>query len=458
MKYDPSAPQQLADWHLCEHDEAALFMGCGLGKTAVVLHRLAELFNDGACRGALVVAPLRVASLTWPAEVAKWDSTRHLRVADLRTKRGLDTLRRGAAELYLVNYEGLPRVREELMTMRDATPYDTVVWDELTRAKNHNSVRVNGVRKWLRRYCRRHWGLTGTPAPNSLLELFAQVRLLDGGKRLGPEFSAHRDAFFQAEDYNQYSWVPMAGARERIYQQIGDLALVLRRSDWLHIPDIVQEDVELTLPAEARDAYDELEKELILMLDGGVVTAVNAAVLVGKLLQVTSGAVYGENRRVHHLHDAKLTALAALLEQIGREPVLLLYQYQHELERIQRALPHVVAFGEADTRRQQEDVVAQWNAGMIGVLAAHPKSLAHGLNLQDGGSTVVWFTLPWSREDYDQAIFRVARLGQDAVTRVYRLVTRGTMDDVVAEALRRRDEEQAALLGALHTWRQQLAR
>lgn len=457
MRFDPSAPQLLADWHLAEHDEACLFMGCGLGKTAVVLHRLARMFDDGACRGALVVAPLRVANLTWPAEVQKWADVRHLRLAHLRTRRGMEALRRGGAELYVTNYEQLPKVREELMSMRTRTPYDTVVWDELTRAKNHNSTRINGVRKWLRQFCKRHWGMTGTPAPNTLLELFAQVRLIDGGKRLGPEFCAHRSAYFQPEDWNQYSWVPQEGARERIYRQIGDLALVLRSSEWLNIPDVIQEDIELALPPAAREQYDEMEKELIIVLDGGTsVVAPNAAVLVGKLLQITSGAIYDEQGRAHLLHDAKLEALGKLLKSIGKEPVLLFYQYQHELERIQRAFPQVVAFREADTVRQQTDLVARWNAGRVPVLAAHPRSMAHGLNMQDGGSTVVWFTLPWSREDYDQANARVARLGQDAVTRIYRLMTRDTMDEVVAEALRAKDEEQTALLQALHVWRTQL--
>jgi SNF2 family DNA or RNA helicase len=463
VRYDPSAPQNLADWHLQEHDEAALFMGCGLGKTATVLHRLSEMFDDGACRGALVVAPLRVANLTWPAEVAKWDKTRHLRVANMRTKEGVEAFRRGSAELYVTNYERLPHLRELLMSMREKAPVDTVVWDELTKAKNHNSTRVNGVRKWVRKVCKRHWGLTGTPAPNSLLELFAQVRLLDGGKRLGPEFTAHRDAFFEPADWNQYHWVPQEGARERIYRQIGDMALTLKSSEWLDIPDVVVEDVELALPREAQGQYDDMEKELIIYLDsraGGDPTAIvanNAAVLVGKLLQITSGAVYDEQKRAHHVHDAKLEALGELLKRIGREQVLLLYQYEHELERIRRAFPHVVAFRDAKTHRQQEVLVDQWNAGVVGVLAAHPNSLAHGLNMQEGGSTVVWFTLPWSPEAYEQAYRRVARRGQDAVTRIYRLLARGTMDDVVAEALRSKDDEQTALLDALHVWRTQLA-
>ncbi len=458
MLYDPSAPQSLMDWHLAEHDEAALFVGCGLGKTAAVLHRLSEMFDDGACRGALVVAPMRVANLTWPAEVAKWDGTRHLRVANLRTKAGVEAFRRGGAELYVTNYERLPHLRELLMELRGDAPVDTVVWDELTKAKNHNSKRVNGVRKWVRKACTRHWGLTGTPAPNSLLELFAQVRLLDGGKRLGPEFCAHRDAFFEAADWNEYRWVPQEGARERIYRQIGGMALTLKSSDWLDIPDVVPEDVDVVLPREARKQYDEMERELIIYLEGGeVVVANNAAVLVGKLLQITSGAVYDEERRTHVIHDAKVRALGELLERIGpREQVLVFYQYEHELERIQRAFPHVVAFREADTERRQQHLIAAWDAGLVGVMAAHPASMAHGLNLQAGGSTVVYFTIPWSPEIYEQAYRRVARRGQGAVTRIYRLITQGTMDEVVAEALRSKEDEQTALLDALRVWHTQL--
>lgn len=452
MKFDPSAPQLLADWHLAEHDEAALFMGCGLGKTAVVLHRLAEMFNDGGSRGALIVAPLRVTNLTWPAEVEKWDAVGHLRVANLRTKSGMAALRRGDAELYLCNYEMLPRLREELDDLR-RPPFDTVVWDELTRAKNHNSKRINCIRKVLRQHCRRHWGMTGTPAPNSLLELFAQIRLLDGGRCFGPQFSLYRDAYFEPIDYNEYQWVPKDGARQRIYQRLEGFALTLLSSDWLHIPDVIQEDVEIALAPEAQEQYAQLEKELILMLETGVVTAVNAAVLVGKLLQVTGGAVYSEAGKWHLIHDAKIAALKKLLDD---EPTIVFYQYQHELERLRTEVPGLVVFSDAATEAQQRTLINQWNARRIKVLAAHPRSMAHGLNMQQGGSTVVWMTLPWSREDYDQANARVARMGQEQITRIYRLITRGTVDEVVAETLRRRDEEQTALLGALRAWHQQL--
>lgn len=462
MIFEPSIPQQLADFHLREHNEAALFMGCGLGKTAVVLHRLADLKRQGCLRGALVTAPLRVCNLTWPAEQRKWSGLRDLTIANLRTSEGRQALKDELADVYLINYDQLQQFREQYLAGRRQLAFDTVVWDELTRAKNHKSKRINAVRPYLRKHCQRHWGLTGTPTPNGLLDLFAQVRLLDGGKRLGPAFTAFRDTYFEPIDYNEYDWQPKEGSRERIYKRLGDFALTLKSSDWLDIPDVIQEDVELALAPEARAQYDELEEELILLLNsddilgvdsGDAIVATNAAVLVNKLLQLTSGAAYSTEAKWHVLHEGKIKALQALLKRIGKRPVLLAYQYQHELTRILKAVPGAVAFNSAKTEAQQLDLVKRWNQGRIPVLVAHPKSMAHGLNMQDGGSVAVWFTLPWSREDYDQFNARLARRGQDAITEIYRLITKNTVEDVVAETLRSKDEEQTALLDALRVWR-----
>lgn len=455
MIFEPSIPQQLADFHLREHNEAALFMGCGLGKTAVALHRMADLKAQGCMRGALVVAPLRVCNLTWPAEVRKWSGLRDLSVVSLRTREGRQALQDDLADVYLINYDQLQQFRDQYLYGRRQLAFDTVVWDETTRAKNHNSVRINSVRKYFRKHCKRHWGLTGTPTPNGLLDLFAQIRLLDGGKRLGPAYSEFRDCYFEPEDYNEYKWLPKEGSRERIYHRIRDMALTLKSSDWLDIPDVVQEDIELSLAKEARAQYDELEEELLLLLENDEsVVATNAAVLMGKLLQVTSGAVYGLDRKVHTLHDGKIKALQALLKRIGKRPVLIAYQYQHELERILRTVPGAVAFNNAKNERQEVELLARWNAGRIPVLVAHPKSMAHGLNMQDGGSVVVWFTCPWSREDYDQLNARLARRGQDQVTEIYRLVTSRTAEDAVLESLRSKDEEQTSLLNALRVWKE----
>jgi SNF2 family DNA or RNA helicase len=458
MKFEASVPQQLLSFHLRENNEAAGFVGCGLGKTAVVLHNLAETFDQGDSKGALVVAPLRVCNLTWPAEVRKWDSVKNLRVANLRTSEGRQKLKDGSADIYLINYDQLQQFREQYLAGRRSLAFDTVVWDELTRAKNHKSKRVNAVRPYFRRHCKRHWGITGTPTPNGLLDLFAQIRLLDGGERLGPAFSEFRKCYFEPVDYDERQWTPKTGSRERIYKRMGDFALTLKSSDWLDIPDVIEEDVELALAPEARTQYEELERELLLLLNDerDAIVASNAAVLVNKLLQVASGAVYDAEKRWHPIHEGKVKAFSRLVKSLGKRPVLVAYQYQHELTRIMKAHPEAVAFNSAKTEAQQMELIRRWNAGKIPMLVAHPKSMAHGLNMQDGGSVAIWFTLPWSREDYDQFNARLARRGQDQITEIYRLVTRNTADEIVAESLRSKDEEQTALLDALRIWKDSL--
>lgn len=452
--YTPSEAQLLAERHLLSNREAALFMGCGLGKTAVVLSVADTLLADGAISGVLVVAPLRVCNLTWPAEVRKWDQFRWMKVANLRTAEGWKSLERGDAQIYVINYEMLPQLQEKFLKGRRKLPFDTVVWDELTRAKNHKSKRIRAVLPYIRDKFRRHWGLTGTPTPNGLLDLFAQVRLLDGGTRLGKAFGTYRQTYFHPTDYMEYNWVPNDGARERIYKRLEGFALTLRSSDYLDIPDVVQEDIEITLDEAAREQYEELQKELFLKLDDDAhVEAVNAAVLVNKLLQLSGGAVYLPDKTWRSIHTGKDEALGKLLKKLKGSPVMIACQFKHEQERIRDMYPEAVFFQDAKTPEQQETVARHWNAGKIPMLVANPASIGHGLNLQEGGSTVIWYTLPWSRELYDQFNARVARRGQEAVTTIYRLMTRDTVDYAVAETLRAKDDEQSALLDALRAWR-----
>lgn len=454
MKYTPSTPQRMAYDHLMSHDNAALFMGCGLGKTAAALHAQADLMFDGLSKGALIVAPLRVCNLTWPAEVEKWDAIRPLGIHNLRTKEGTDALRAGENGLYVVNYELLRACAGRWKDMREL-PFDTVIFDELTRAKNHRSVNINALRPIIRKHCKRRWGLTGTPAPNGLMDLFAQIRLLDDGQCLGPSYDAFKRCYFKQDDYMGYSWSPKPESRRKIYTKISDLALTLKSSDWLDIPDTIIEDVAVSLPKESEEGYRTLEKDLLLPLkNGDDISAANAAVLVNKLLQYTSGAVYDEERAWHQMHTAKLDALRKLIKSFKGESVIVFYQFKHELERMLALKDElgVVSFSEANTQKKQEALVRRWNSGKIRVLAAHPKSMAHGLNMQEGGRTVVWLSPTWSREDYDQAIARVARRGQDKVTQVYRLLSPETVDDAIVEALRGKDEEQGALLDALRRY------
>lgn len=454
-RFDPLPQQKLAIPFLINRDKAALFAGMGLGKSSSVLAALHYLFSDGDCKGVLIVAPLRVSVLTWPHEVKKWMQFHKWRVVSLRTKEGREAWANGSAEIYTINYEALPKVCRELLVGKKASqlPVDTVVFDELSNAKNPSSKRINTFRKYALKF-HRLWGLTGTPTPNGLLDVFAQIRLLDNGERLGKSHSQFKQAFF--EPVNPFSEYPKFKIREGkqkvIERKISDMVLTLRSEDWLDIPPTTVEDVAVALPADAKKTYKKLEKELLIELaEGFEVAAVNAAVLAGKLLQITGGAVYdtplpGEDgkplpRKVETIHNAKVEALKKLYVREGRNPLIVAIQYKHEAQRILDAIPEAELWAEESLER--------WNRGEIPFLVAHPKSIGHGLNLQDGGSRVVWFTLSWSRELYDQMNARVARTGQTEETRIFRLLVQGTIDDAVAEALHGKGEGQSDFLATL---------
>lgn len=451
MWYNAEPVQVLAEEHLVNNKFAALFMGTGLGKTAATLAAMCELFRDGRTKAVLVIAPLRVCNFTWPDEMDKWDQFRWLRYANLRTEEGWKALQDRSAHVYLCNYEMLPKLRDKYLKGNRDVAFDAVVFDELTKAKNHNSKRINSVRQYFYKHCDTRWGLTGTPTPNSLLELFAQIRLLDQGKRLGVSFGHFRETYFDKQDFYGYTWKVKPNSKERIYQRVGDIALTLSRQDWLDIPDVFVEDTDVSMPSEVKDMYKELEAELLIMLDDDKeLEAQNAAVLVNKLLQMTSGAIYYEvGEPYHNLHTAKIDALCKLVKRIGNSTTLIAYQYRHELDRIKKALPNAVGFKDMPER----ELLDKWNQGEIAQLLVNPMSMAHGLNMQLGGSNVIWFSLPWSPELYDQTNARLARRGQECETTIHRLVMTGTMDEAVVEALRRKDEDQTALLVALKTYK-----
>jgi SNF2 family DNA or RNA helicase len=440
--------------HLLHNEQCALFVGCGLGKTAAVLDAVNDLFLDGAIRGVLVVAPLRVTNITWPAEIMSWDKFKWMKFVRLRDEASWEQLRRGEAQIYLINYEQLPKLVEKyLKGRRGPLGFDVVLWDELTRAKNHKSKRVNVLIPYLRKSVRRHWGMTGTPTPNSLLELFAQIRLLDGGERLGKSFGMYRGTYFFPTDYMEYNWVPHEGAEQKIYDRLKGFALVLKSSEWLDIPDVVQQDVEIDLCTEAMREYRELERDLLLILEDEHVEAVNAAVLVNKLLQLTSGAVYTTDGAWKALHDDKDVVMDRVLKTLRGEPVLVACQFKHEQHRLRQRYPKAVFFQDAKTHQAQIQVVDQWNAGKIPMLVSNPASMGHGLNLQGGGCNIIWRTPTWSRELYDQTNARLARRGQNKVVTVHRILARNTVDYAVTEALRRKDEGQQKLLDALKIWK-----
>ncbi len=420
-------------------DRLMLFCSPSMGKTAVTLQVIADQILEGKSRGALIVAPIRVGLITWPNQVAKWDHSSWMRCVNLRTKEGMQAWHDGSADIYLINPEMMPKLLPQMMKVK-RMPVETLVVDEISLAKNPASKRFKVLRQCLSKFPYRI-GLTGTPVPNNYTDLFGQVFLIDDGDRLGRSFTRYRDTYFQS-DYMGYTWTIRAGAKEVIDEKLADMCLVMLGDDYLDVPTCSTEDIEITLDAESRAAYKKLEKELLLRLRESDVVALNAATLVGKLLQLTSGSVYGEERVVNEIHSVKIEALKKLRKKHGKEPMLILTAFKHEQERILREIKGSQMF--------HEDDLASWKAGKIETWVADPRSLSHGIDgMQDGGRILVWMTLTWSNETFQQTNARLVRTGQSRETLVYRMIAKDTVDEAVAEALRDKSDTQSGLLNAL---------
>lgn len=443
MKFVPYPYQEAAIRWVLDRPASGLFLGMGMGKTVVTLTAINELLFDRleAAR-VLVIAPLRVARDTWAREAAKWDHLRRLRVSvvlgDARER--LAALER-PAEVYVINRENVPWLCETLFDW----PFDMVVIDELSSFKSVQAKRFKALRK-VRGRIRRIVGLTGTPAPNGLIDLWPQIYLLDRGERLGKTVGAYRARYFtpdRANGHIVYSYRLLPGADEAIQARIADVCMSLRKEDYLSLPGQLYETVEITPPPALLKQYRQFERDRIMeAMDGdGEIVALNAAALTGKLLQFANGAIYDDNGNSHIIHNLKLDALEDLIEAANGEPVLVFYAFKHDRDRIMRR----VSCRELVT---SEDIDA-WNRKEIPVAIAHPASVGHGLNLQEGGHIIIWFGLTWSLELYQQANERLNRPGQTHVCRIYHLVLKGTHDERVLAALERKDTSQRALIDAL---------
>lgn len=448
MIFTPAEPQILIDSHLQECEDALLYVGMGIGKSAACLHRLSELFLCAENFAALIIAPLRVANLTWPKEAKDWQQFQWLKIANLRTESGQRHFLNGTAHIYLINWDGIKTLVNLVENRKKKLPYDVVIFDELTRAKNPSSKRVNLYRRKIPRV-EKQWGLTGTPLPNSSLDLFAQVRLVDGGKRLGNNFLEFKRTYFYAPAVPFQQWQAKVDAPATLEEKISDITLTLKSSDWLNLPDMVFEDVAIEFTAELKKRYRILEEELVCEVKKDkIINVANAAALVTKLLQFTSGHIYDEEKVVHFVHNLKFEALRKLSVK-EKQPLLVACIFQHEQNCIRSQFKQATFFSDAKTIRAQETLVAAWNARKIPMLVAHPASIGHGLNLQYGSSVIVWLTLTYSREFYEQMIARLARRGQENIIKVFRLMVPETVDDAVAEALANKAENEARLMSAL---------
>jgi SNF2 family DNA or RNA helicase len=413
-------------------------------KTVTTLTAIDRLLHDYLEDGpVLVIAPKRVAENTWSKEADKWAHLHHLRVSKVMgtAKQRQDALA-AEADLYVINRENVVWLVDYL---GGRWPFPIVVIDELSSFKSSQAKRWRALRK-VRGRIRRIIGLTGTPRPNGLEDLWPEVYLLDQGERLGRTLGAFRARYLVPEKMNGhivYSYRPREGAEEEVYEQLSDICMSIRKEDVLSLPGQIYEDIELTAPPSLLKQYRQFERDKVLesLDEEGEIVAGSAATLTNKLLQFANGAIYDMEGKVHKIHDVKLDALEELLEEAGGDPVLVLYAYKHDRDRIRER----ITCRELD---KPEDMDA-WNRGEIPVALAHPASIGHGLNLQDGGHIIVWFGLTWSLELYQQANERLNRPGQKNVCRVYHLILNGTHDTRVLQSLKNKDKGQAAALEAL---------
>lgn len=447
MKFIPHAYQSYCINRLLVDPALGLFLDMGLGKTVIALTVINDLkYNRFAVSKVLVIAPKKVAEATWAKEAAKWDHLHMLRVVPVlgalpKRIRALNT----PADIYVINRENVQWLVEYY---RNAWPFDMVVVDEFSSFKNHQAKRFKSL-TWVRKHITRFVGLTGTPAPNGLLDLWAQVYLLDEGKRLGKKITHFRERYFEPDQRDRervFSYLPKPGSDEVIRQLIGDICVSMKAEDYLDLPDCISVTVPVLLDPKAKAAYDKLEKEMLLEIGDSTIDAGTAAVLTNKLLQLCNGAVYDENRDVVDIHKCKIEAFLELVEGLNGQPAMVFYSFKHDLVRIQKALASSgLRVRELKTPQDQDD----WNAREIDILLAHPASAAYGLNLQEGGNHVIWFGLNWSLELYQQANKRLHRQGQTEKVILHHLIVEGGVDEDVISALLDKSSTQDKLMNAL---------
>ena len=447
MIYTPHNYQKYATEFILNHPISAVLLDMGLGKTVITLTAIKKMIDDGVVQKVLIIAPLRVAKSTWPAEIEKWEHTKDMTYSVVT---GGPTERKAAlrksADLYIINRENVPWLIDESGFAFD---FDTVVIDELSSFKSWKSKRFKALLK-VRPKVKRIVGLTGTPSSNGLMDLWAEFRILDLGERLGRFITHYRDAYFLPDKRNAqviFSYKPKPYAEDAIYNKISDITISMKSTDYLDMPECVMNEVPVTMSDKEHRIYDTLKSDLIISLNGADIDASNAAALSNKLCQMANGAVYDEVKNIQVIHDRKLDALEDLIEAANGKPVLVAYWFKHDLMRIaERLKKSCIVYDMIDNA----DSIRKWNEGLIPVGLIHPASAGHGLNLQAGGSTLIWFGLTWSLELYQQTNARLWRQGQKSETVViHHIVTKDTVDENIMKALRTKEKTQDALIEAV---------
>ena len=448
MQYHPHDYQTYATNFILEHPVAAVLLEMGLGKSVCTLTAIhVVMLNRFEVESVLVIAPLRVARDTWPAEIEKWD---HLKGLTYSLVIGTEAERLAAlnrpAHIYLINRENV-----DWLVTKSGVPFDfdMVIIDELSSFKSYSAKRFKSLLK-VRPRIKRMVGLTGTPSSNGLMDLWAEFRILDMGQRLGRYITNYRNMFFVPDKRNQqmiFSYKPKPGAEKLIYQLISDITISMKSSDFLKMPECIINEVHVMLSEKERNSYEKMREDMVVSLGEEEIDAVNAATLSGKLLQMANGAVYTEDKEIVNLHERKLDALEDLIEGANGKPVLVAYWYNHDLQRIKER------FKVHEIKTSQD--IKDWNCGKIPVAVIHPASAGHGLNLQSGGSTLVWFGLTWSLELYQQTNARLHRQGQTETVVIHHIIAKDTIDEDVMKALRRKEKTQSDLINAVKArlWR-----
>lgn len=445
MKYVPHDYQRFAIQKLIELPEAGLFQDMGMGKTVTTLTAINELMYERfEINRVLVIAPKRVAEDTWITESEKWDHLQHLRISRVlgTQKQRMEALQ-VQADIYVINRENVTWLVD---IYRKQWPFDMVVVDELSSFKSPSAKRFKSL-KQIRPLIKRFVGLTGTPAPNGLLDLWPQMYLIDRGERLGKTVTGYRNRYFypaKANGFVVYSYELRNGAEENIREKISDICISMKAQDYLDMPELIVNDIQINLEKKEMERYKELEKEQLIEIDEEQITALNAASVYNKLLQMANGGVYADDGSVVEIHERKLEILEEILDTSNGQPVLVFYNFRHDYERLMKYFRK----HNPRTLKNQQDI-KDWNLGKIPLLLAQPASMGHGLNIQAGGHIIVWYGLNWSLELYQQANARLYRQGQKHGVIIHRLIAKGTVDEDVIRRLEKKDETQESLLESL---------
>ena len=444
MYWNPHPYQMKAVQFLVENGSGQLWLDPGLGKTSITLQALKILRAAKAINKVLILAPLRPTYAVWPEEISKWDNFNDLTISILHGQ-NKDHRHGDKSFIHVINFEGL-----QWLAKKNHFPYDALIVDEISYLKNTRTERFKALSPMLNNFKRR-FGLTGSPAPNSLMDVFGPQLVIDRGATFGKYITHFRTAYFHPTGYGGYEWALKVNADKEIYEKLANKVLRMKAEDYLDMPELITNKVHITLPAKIKVMYKQLEDKLLLDINENKVTASTAAVAVGKCQQIANGAIYldGEDKDIQILHDEKINAVLELIEGMNGKPCLIGYHFRHDLIRLQKAFPNAPFIGSGITGKEMQIIIDDWNAGKHPVLLAHPQSAGHGLNLQGSGHAVIWFSNTWSLEIYEQFIRRLWRQGQRNNIIVHQVIAKDTIDEAIVAATSRKDKSQQALMNAI---------